>query len=457
MEETFEKLALFFDKIKNATFWDRILPWKWAPIKTLSYEAYEEYRRLVGSFSRNADELEAGRTSIATLRQENEQIKIGSARAEKELEQMRLNLDIEKTTVKHLQNKVSVQDEIIRQGEKNILISQNEIARLQEKFEGMSQQASKYKEDIAGLKESELNIAKQYESKSDTLDRTLTRVEEERSQEKEQLHQIEIKRMESLKKNWQLHQQLVKDNIKRICQKSTIEYVEKVPFKGNPDNTIMICDEYVVFDAKAPVKDDMDGFDGYVRSQAEGLQKYAKQEKVRKEMFLVIPSNTVDVIKEFSLNIADYDVFIVTVDALEPIILSLKKIEEYEFVEQLTPDDRDNICRIIGKFAHTAKRRIQIDNFFSFQFLEILTKCEKDIPSDMRERAIELDRAEKLNPPQDRRAKDLPINELVRDVGKLQQEAQAKGVIFPNSIEEGIKKLPLHQEDESETTDKGKK
>ncbi len=414
MPELFEKISLFFDKIKSVTFWDHVLPWRWKSIRTLSYEAYSEYQQLIGSLRRNAGELEQGRTIIATLRQENEHLRINNAKFEKDLTS-----------------------------------KQNEITHLQNKIENLSKETSKLKEDIAGLKESEVNMRNQYDEKATTLNRTLNRIEEERTKENEQKHQDEIKRIENLKKNWQLHQQHVKDIVKRICKKSTIEYIEKVPFKGNPDNTIMICDEYVVFDAKAPVKDDIDSFYGYVRSQAEGLQKYAKQEKVRKEMFLVIPSNTVHVIEEFSLNMADYNVFIVTVDALEPIILSLKKIEEYEFVKELTPDERENICRIIGKFAHTAKRRIQIDNFFSFQFLEILTKCERDIPSDMRERAIELDRAEKLNPPQDRRAKDLQVTELVRDVGILQREAQAKGVIFSNSIEEEIKKLPLQQEDES--------
>jgi hypothetical protein len=76
---------------------------------------------------------------------------------------------------------------------------------------------------------------------------------------------------------------------------------------------------------------------------------------------------------------ADYNVYIVTLEALEPLILSLKKLEEYEFVEQLTPEERDNICRVIGKFAHMTKRRIQIDQFFGRQFLEILTKCESDL------------------------------------------------------------------------------
>jgi hypothetical protein len=418
MPEIFEKVALFFDKIKSATFWDRFLPWRWRSIRTLSYEAYSEYKQLMESLHQNVGELEQGRTSIATLRQENEQLKINNAKLEKDM-----------TT------------------------KQDEITRLQGKIESISHGAAQLKEDIAGLKESEVQMRKQYEDKATTLDRTQKRIEEERAQEKEQQHQAEIKRMESYKKNWQLHQQRVKDIIKQICQKNNVEYVDKVPFKGNPDNTIMICDEYVVFDAKAPAKDDIDGFYNYVYSQAEGLQKYAKQDKVKKEMFLVIPSDTVRVVKEFSFNMADYNVYIITVDALEPIILALKKIEEYEFVDQLTPDERDNICRIIGKFAHTAKRRIQIDNFFSLQFLEILTKCERDIPIDMRERAIELDRAEKLNPPQDRRDKELPVTELVKDVGNLQREAQAKGVVFSKSIEVGIKALPLNQKDEPKEFD----
>jgi len=405
MPAMFEKIALFFERIKSTTFWDRVLPWRWRSVRTLSYEAYSEYKQLMESLAKNVGDLEQGRTSIATLRQENEQLKVNNAKWEKDLTS-----------------------------------KQSEIARLQEKIERMVQ-------EIAGLEESEANVLKQYEHKMATLDGTQKRLEEERAQEKEQQHQVEIQRMESLKKNWQLHQQLVKETIKRICQKHVVEYVEKVPFKGNPDNTIKICDEYLVFDAKGPAKDDLDGFYSHVRSQAEGLQKYAKQENVKKEMFLVIPSNTVHVIEEFSFNMADYNVYVVTVEALEPIILALRKLEEYEFVDQLTPDERDDICRIIGKFAHTAKRRIQIDNFFSLQFLEILTKCERDIPSDMRGRVMELDRAEKLNPPQDRRAKDLQTSELVGEVGNLQREAQAKGVVFPKSVEDGIKALPLYEED----------
>ena len=61
----------------------------------------------------------------------------------------------------------------------------------------------------------------------------------------------------------------------------------------------------------------------------------------------------------------DYDVYIITKDSLEPIIMSLQKIESYEFADKLSPEERDDICRINGQFAHTTKRRIQIDQFFA--------------------------------------------------------------------------------------------
>ncbi len=78
----------------------------------------------------------------------------------------------------------------------------------------------------------------------------------------------------------------------------------------------------------------------------------------------VVPENTLSHIGGFVYHLADYQVFIVATNSLEPILLSLKKIEDYEFVDELSPEDRENICRILGKFAHLSKRRIQIDAFF---------------------------------------------------------------------------------------------
>ena len=73
---------------------------------------------------------------------------------------------------------------------------------------------------------------------------------------------------------------------------------------------------------------------------------------MRREIFLVVPTNTHDVVEQFEYKLSDYTVYVISIDALEPIILSLRKIEDYEFAEQLSPEERENICRVIGKFVH---------------------------------------------------------------------------------------------------------
>mgnify|MGYP001570787217 FL=1 len=275
----------------------------------------------------------------------------------------------------------------------------------------------------------------------------------ERNEEIEKRQKEEIQRIESMKEKWARHQENVKNVIKLICQKHLIEYVEKVPFKGTPDNTIKICDEFVIFDAKSPATEDLQNFPTYIRTQTEAVKKYIKEENVRKDIFLVIPSNTVDTtIKQFSYNMADYNVYIVTLDVLEPLILTLKKIEDYEFVNQLSPEERENICRLIGKFAHMTKRRIQIDHFFAWEFLDILTKCKADLPKEILEKVIEFEKAEKLNPPIERRTKQILIKDLEADSERIQKEAEAKEIIFQPSLQKNLRNFPLYDEDKESTT-----
>lgn len=229
-----------------------------------------------------------------------------------------------------------------------------------------------------------------------------------------------------MKQTWRDHETRVETTIKDICHAHTIEYVKEVPFKGSPDNTIRIAGEYIIFDAKSPAGDDLENFPKYLKIQTESLKKYVKQENVKSDIFLVVPSNTLDALSQFSYNLADYNVYIITLDSLEPIMLSLKKIEEYEFTEQLTPDERENICRIIGKFAHTAKRKIQIDYFFSFQFMDILSKCNIDLPDDIYKSVQEFEKAEKLNPPQEKRAKQISLEDLRAESERLAVEARVR-------------------------------
>lgn len=292
---------------------------------------------------------------------------------------------------------------------------------------------------------------KKYDSDIAALTSIRDQIQNERATEIEEKNKAAIEQIKGLKETWGKHQENVKSIIKNISNKHVIEYIEKVPFKGDPDNTLKICDEYVVFDAKSPATDDLSNFPNYLKEQAEKAKKYAKQEAVKKDIFLVVPANTLEKLTQFVFNLGDYDVFVISVDSLEQIILGLKKIEGYEFAEKLSPEERDNICRVLGKFAHLTKRRIQIDSFFAKQFIELAYKTETDLPPEFLNKVIEFERSEKLNPPVERRAKAINIRELDKDATQLKIEVVAKGIfIDDNKMSNGLNELQLYQKDKEE-------
>jgi len=304
------------------------------------------------------------------------------------------------------------------------------------------------KQNTQLLKEEEFR--KQEHSNSlASLSKIQEQIQAERAKETEDRNAIEIERLKNLKETWKKHQDTAKNIVKAICQKHIIQYVENVPFKGDPDNTLLICDEYVVFDAKSPGSDSLTNFSIYLKDQAEKAKKYAKQTDVKTDIFFIVPSNTLDFINTFVYKHGDHNVYIISIDALEPVILSLKKIEEYDFAEQLSPEDRESICRILGRFAHLSKRRIQVDSFFAKQFIELAYKCETDLQPEFLKSVVEFERSEKLNPPLEKRAKAIALSEIEIESKKINQEAGIRGILIQDeNISNLLNELPLYKSPE---------
>lgn len=325
-----------------------------------------------------------------------------------------------------------------------------ELEGLKSDFNNLQTEKEKLKGQNTQLLTEEDNRKQTYEKQIATLHSTQERIEREREDEKKAVHQKELQRLENLKATWKNHQDSVKQSIKTICARHTIAYIDKAPFKGDPDNTLEISNEYVVFDAKSPKTDDLNNFSSYLQNQAEAARKYAKQENVKRWIFFVVPSNTYEVLDKFVYNLADYDVFIVTLNSLEPIILSLKKIEEYDFAEQLSPEEREHICRILGKFAHLSKRRIQVDYYFIKQFIELAYNAESDLPADILEEVKKFEKEGKINPPQERRAKAIAIGELDKGAQEIRNDASNQGILVKEErISQGMNDLPLYDTDGS--------
>ena len=337
-------------------------------------------------------ELSERNTTITNL---NKQLEIAAARAE-DFDQIKL----EKAAINE---RLSLIDR-----ERNTL--KNENIAFQKAEEGRQKEVSKSIASALTLQES--------------LEAEKSRLNDERVQEKEDA-------LKKMKLKWSDHEKDVQNHLQLICRNNVITYVSQEDFphpRNKPDSSIEIMDQLIVFDAKSPANDDLSNFPKYIKNQTENLKKYAKHDNVKNDLFLVIPSNTLEVIDQFHYNIGDYNVYIISKDALEPVVLSLKKIEEYEFADKLSPEERDNVCRIIGKFAHTTKRRIQVDEFFAREFLDTLSKAGTQLPRDILENVIKFENAEKLNPPMEKRNKKILTKDLKQQVDKLEKEMEMREI-----------------------------
>ena len=303
-----------------------------------------------------------------------------------------------------LSSDINVKDEKINSLKERLGKSENKNRELEWDVKKLNQENKNSAEKIAGFESVKEGQQKEYDTRIARLEKREETLEKRRQDIEDGQVEKEKQKFEEMKKTWNAHEDVVEQSIKQICNKYAVEYVdkEKVPFKGKPDNSIKIANEFIIFDAKSPYKEDLRNFPNYVKNQAEAVKKYVKEADVKKDVFLVVPTNTIQSLETTFYDMSDYRVYIVATDSLEPIILSFRKIEEYEFAEKLSPEDREQICRIIGHFAHHTKRRLQIDNFLINKSLDLLKDCE-NLPEDVLENVKNHEVKSKLNVPIEKR------------------------------------------------------
>jgi len=443
---TFENLRRFFERIKNVGFFERLFSWR--TVVSLGYDAFGEYQRMQDLM------LEQGST-ITQITAENRELSLNVGHQSQQLIQLQQDLVALKAKNEDLIRKMNERENeagaLIGADTKNReTISQlkSDMALWTAKYDQLNVQFTEAQKSIAQYRQKEEERVREHDQRVTELNALKKQLDDDRLLTVQQREAAIHKGYEEMEQTWRNHEIMVEQSLKNICRRHNIDYCdkEKFPYTGKPDNAIVIGDQYIIFDAKSPKNtQDLNNFPDYIRNQTESVKKYIRSEDVRKEIFLVVPANTVEYLDEFHYDMAGWQVYVVTHDCLEPIVLALRKIEEYEFVDQLSPEDRENICRIIGKFAHAAKRRIQIDTYFSNEFISLLQGCSS-LPEEIRQKVVDFEKAEKMNPPMEKRKKLIPISELEHDVKVVRKEAEAREIDVTAVTKKILAMIPLHKE-----------
>jgi len=321
-----------------------------------------------------------------------------------------------------------------------------DLVALTARYDQMSLQYTESQKSLSQVRQHEEERIKVHDTRITELTSLKKQLDDDRVRLQAEREDTVRARYTEMEQTWKKHEEAVEQSLRSICQRHIIEYCdkEKFPVSGKkPDNAILIADQYVIFDAKSPKNsEELGNFRQYIKTQAESAKKYARDENVKKDIFLVVPANTLEYLDEVHLDMAEYQVYVVTHDSLEPIVLALRKIEDYQFVDQMSPEDREKICHVIGKFAHATKRRMQIDTYFFNEFLALLKSCET-LPDDILDKVLEFEKAEKMNPPMEKRKKLIPMKDLEHDVKVITKGAESLEIDIKAVTKEKIETIPL--------------
>jgi hypothetical protein len=145
-----------------------------------------------------------------------------------------------------------------------------------------------------------------------------------------------------------------------------------------PDFMISFLNQYVVFDAKVSRSEN---FQNYIATNAKKTAtKYKGMKEIYPTIFFVVPMEAIAELTKRVFTENGFTFYVVSPDALPPILAAFKKITTYEFAEQMDPEERESIIRLLAKLDNHINVRNTFDVILAKMGAELLADSKKLYP-----------------------------------------------------------------------------
>jgi hypothetical protein len=235
---------------------------------------------------------------------------------------------------------------------------------------------------------------KEFNDRLQKLEAAKISLEEERQRVIREDEDRRRKELEERDRMWNDHENSVVSILTDLCKTPLFNFTAysntNLPdgFDGSlkPDFMIDFLGQYVIFDAKVSKSKSLQT---YVNDQVKKtVDKVKDNDRIYKSIFLVVPSSALCELKSHHYQSEGYSVFVVSPEALPPILASLKRITMYEFAEQMDPQQRENIIQMVAELDFHINLRNAADIILSKMGTEILQKAQKLDPAIAEEVAL---------------------------------------------------------------------
>jgi hypothetical protein len=221
-----------------------------------------------------------------------------------------------------------------------------------------------------------------FEKKIEDLEAAKRGYDEERARvirEDEDRLQMELQERDRM---WNEHENTVNALLTSLCkmQEHSFAFFDNTNlpegFDGSlkPDFLIDFLGQYIIFDSKVSKR--TDGIQTYISDNVKKTAKKLKNKtSIYPAVFFVVPTDAISELKKTYFYEEGFSFYVISPEALAPILASLKKITEYELTEQLDPLQRENIVGLIADLDWHVNFRNAADIFMSKLGVDILSKA----------------------------------------------------------------------------------
>ena len=275
--------------------------------------------------------------------------------------------------------------------------------KLEERGKMLFVQATKDKNEIENLRTENSELKKhlskyeaekkQKESTQEELIKKLSHAHEKfENEQKRVIQKDEEKHKKSIEerdRQWNEHENVVLSIMREVCQKPEIAFKfydnNNLPegFHGHfkPDFLVDFLGQYLYMDAKVSRSENLENYlKTQFKSTAEKLNKF--EGKIYKNVFFIIPSEAISSVRKRIEVVEGFTFFVISPEAIEPILSAYKRITEYEHIQDFDPEEREKIVEVMANFEHFIRNQNTANIMFAQRAFDILQKKES-LPEDL--------------------------------------------------------------------------
>jgi hypothetical protein len=236
---------------------------------------------------------------------------------------------------------------------------------------------------MAKLEANEKRKEKEIESRMQQLTIAHQSFEDEKMRVRREDEERQKAQEEERDRLWATHEMNVIASLTELCKQPAFSFTSytntNLPegFDGSlkPDFMIEFLGQYVIFDAKISKAKNLQT---YISTQVKTtVEKVKDNEKIYKSIFLVVPSSAIGELKTHCHIVDGFSIYIISPEAIQPILASLKRISLYEFAEQMDPQQRENVIQMIAELDFHINLRNAADIILSKMGSDLLEKTQR--------------------------------------------------------------------------------